>query len=127
MKKKFRKISKIPEFEKKFKKLHKKYRTLDNDLDTFINTQLYLYHKLDIDNEGIQHIPDLGFSDPKIYKATKFACRSLKGKGVRSGIRVIYTYYDSRDEIELIEIYYKSDQKVEDRALLKRLYNVSEE
>jgi len=31
----------------------------------------------------------------------KFACRSLKGKGVQSGIRVIYAYFEEKDKIEL--------------------------
>jgi hypothetical protein len=35
----------------------------------------------------------------------KLACRSLKGKGVASGIRVIYAYFEQEDVIELVEIY----------------------
>jgi len=35
-----------------------------------------------------------------------FSCKSLKGKGVRSGIRIIYAYYEEEDIIEFIEIYY---------------------
>ena len=58
---------------------------------------------------------------PKIYKAKKFACRSLKGTGVQSGIRVIYAYFDETDEIQLIEIYYKGDKKNEDRKRIARL------
>ena len=58
----------------------------------------------------------------KIYKAKKFACRSLKGKGVQSGIRVIYAYFEKEDKIELIEIYYKGDKENEDRErILKYL------
>jgi hypothetical protein len=59
---------------------------------------------------------------PKIYKAKKFACRSLKGKGVQSGIRVIYAYFEEKDKIELIEIYYKGDKENEDRERILRYY-----
>ena len=38
-----------------------------------------------------------------------------QGKGVRSGIRVIYAYFEERDKIELLEIYYKGDKETEDR------------
>jgi len=63
---------------------------------------LNLYHKLKIDNKGVFHIPELQIEIPKIYKAKKFAYRSLKGKGVQSGIRVIYAYFEKEDRIELI-------------------------
>ena len=65
-------------------------KILEDDLQTFIQKQLSLYHKLRIDNKGIFPISDLGISYHKILKAKKFACRSLKGKGAKSGIRVIY-------------------------------------
>lgn len=46
----------------------------------------------------------------KIYKAKKFACRSLKGKGVQSGVRVIYVYFEEVDNIEHIKKkYLKND------------------
>jgi hypothetical protein len=48
----------------------------------------------------------LGIEEPPIYKAKKFACRALKGKGVQSGIRVIYAYFKDDDKIELVEIYF---------------------
>jgi len=73
----------------------------------FIEKQLNLYHELKIDKKGIFQITGLPIESPKIYKAKKFACRSLKGKGVQSGIRVIYAYFAEADKIELIEIYYK--------------------
>jgi len=59
----------------------------------------------------------------KIFKAKKIACRSLKGKGVKSGIRVIYAYFESDDRIELIEIYYKGDKENEDRERIIRNYS----
>jgi mRNA-degrading endonuclease RelE of RelBE toxin-antitoxin system len=118
----FKEIVLHPEFEKDFKKLLKRFRTLEDDLNNFIRTELNLYHKLGIDNKGIFQIPGVPFHDPKIFKAKKFACRSLKGKGVQSGIRVIYSYFEKTDKIEMIEIYYKGDKANEERERFSRYY-----
>jgi hypothetical protein len=118
----FREISRSPEFKKDLKKLLKRFRTLEEDLDVFINTGLKLYHKLNIDNGGIFRLTGLGFDDPKVYKAKKFACKSLKGLGVKSGIRIIYAYHEKPDRIELIEIYFKGEKPVEDRERIALAY-----
>ena len=120
--KKFNDVKRLPEFEKDLKKLLKKFQSLEEDLETFIDKQLVLYHKLDIDNGGIVEIAGLGIENPKIYKARKFACRSLKGRGVQSGIRVIYAYFSDDDRIELIEIYFKAEQENEDKQRIKEHY-----
>jgi len=112
----FKELTRIPAFDKDIKKLAKKYPTLEGDLETFIDKELKLFHKLKIDNKGVFQIPGLGFESPKVYKGKKFACRSMKGKGSQSGIRVIYAYIESEDRIELIEIYYKGDKENEDRG-----------
>jgi len=120
-----RETIRFPEFERDFKKLMKRFKTLEEDLDTFIRNQLKLYHKLRIDNKGIVQITDLQIESPRIYKARKFACRSLKGRGVQSGIRIIYAYFQEKDKIELIEIYYKGDKESEDRQRIFRYYGKS--
>lgn len=123
MKKKiFNEIRILNGFKREFKKLLKKFRTLDEDLNTFINVQLKLVHKLEKDNSGIVRISDLGIDNPKIYKAKKFACKALKGEGVASGIRIIYAYYEEEDIIEFIEIYYKGQKANEDRDRIIRYY-----
>lgn len=93
----FQKIERLEAFEKDFKKLHKKFITLEDDFETFITAQLKLYHKDGIDNRGIFQLTRTGFSYPPVYKAKKFACKSLKDSGSRSGIRVIYAYYEEED------------------------------
>ncbi len=118
---KFSKVVRLPEFEGDMKKLSRRFRTLEDDLDVFIDTALDLYHKLRVDYAGIVQISRLGIETP-IYKAIKFACRSLKGKGARSGIRVIYTYHKDTDTIELIEIYHKADKENENRERILRYY-----
>ena len=122
MKKIFNDIKKTSEFNKDFKKLFKKHRTLEEDLAAFINNQLKLYHKLNIDNKGVFRISDLDIEKPKIYKAKKFACKSLKGKGAASGIRIIYAYHEEEDVIEFIEIYAKSNKANEDKERIIKYY-----
>jgi hypothetical protein len=109
-------------FVNDLKKLLKRFRTLEDDLANFLNIALVDYHMNGIDNGGIVRIPELGFEKHKIFKARKFACRSRKGKGVQSSIRVIYSYFEEEDKIELIEVYYKGDKGNEDRKRIIKHY-----
>jgi len=122
LKKIFLKIRRLPEFEKDIHKLSRRFKTIEDDLRIFIEKELKLFHKLKIDNKGIFHIPGLQIENPKIFKAKKFACRSLKGKGIHSGIRLIYAYFEEENIIELIEIYYKGDKENEDKQRIFKYY-----
>ncbi|MBI4378222.1 MAG: hypothetical protein HY578_03895 [Nitrospinae bacterium] len=126
----FKKISHVPEFEKDLKRL-KRFSSLEEDLRMFIKVALNVFHKQNIDSRAVFHISDLGLPSnvsiggirfPKIYKAKKFACKALKGKGAQSGMRVIYAYHEEEDWIEFIEIYYKGDKENEDRGRILRNY-----
>lgn len=118
----FKQITHVPEFEKDLKKLVKRFSSLEEDLQNFIKVAMNLFHKQKIDSNAILHISELGVITPKIYKAKKFACKALKGKGVQSGIRVIYAYHEEADLIEFVEIYYKGDKEIEDRERIKSYY-----
>jgi len=118
----FNDIRRLKEFDKELKKLAKRFKTLDDDLKTFIKSQLKLTHKLGIDHKGVVHISELGIETPKIYKARKFACKALKGRGAMSGIRIIYAYYETEDDIEFIEIYFKGDKANEDQKRIRKYY-----
>ena len=119
---KFKHIEQLDKFKKDLKKLLKRFPSLEEDLDSLVKAQLIAYHKLNIDNHGIFPIENLSIQNPKIFKVKKFACKSLKGKGVHSGIRVTYAYFSVEDRIEFIEIYYKGDQENEDRERIKNYY-----
>lgn len=119
---KFKHIEQLDKFKKDLKKLLKRFPSLEEDLDSLIKAQLIAYHKLNIDNHGIFAIENLSIQNPKIFKVKKFACKSLKGKGVHSGIRITYAYFPEEDRIEFIEIYYKGDQENEDRERIKNYY-----
>ena len=118
----FKKISHVPEFEKDLKKLVKRFSSLEDDLRMFVKVALNAFHKQKIDSNAIFHISDLGIRSPKIFKAKKFACKALKGKGAQSGIRAIYAYHEEQDWIEFVEIYYKGDKENEDRERILRKY-----
>jgi len=118
----FSEVTFLPEFEKDFKKLSKRFKTLPDDLNIFIKTQLNLFHKIKEDNKGIFQISNLGIESPSIFKARKFASRALKGRGVNSGLRVIYAYFEEEDRIEFIEIYFKGAQENEDRERILNHY-----
>jgi len=69
----FSEVRRLPEFERDLERLLKKFRTLEEDLQVFIEKQLNLLHKLGQDNQGCVRISDLGITYPHIYKARKFA------------------------------------------------------
>lgn len=121
----FAKIGRRPEFDKDLKQLLKRYHSLQADLTVFINTQLVLLHKKKINNRGIVLINNLGIEEPKIFKAVKFACKSIHGRGAASGIRLTYAYFEEADHIEFIQIYFKADDENEDRERIKSIYGKS--
>jgi mRNA-degrading endonuclease RelE of RelBE toxin-antitoxin system len=72
---------------------------------------------------GTFQISDLG-QDVKVpvYKVKHFRCKALKGKGVKSGIRVIYAYEEYKDMVTLIEIYHKNKKENEDRDRILKYF-----
>ena len=101
----------LTEFKKDLKSLLKKYRTLNDDL--------YIVKKVlevmpderppfsfRIDNLGLKTC---------IIKVKKIACKALKGRGVNSGLRLIYAHFQEEQKITFIELYHKSDKENEDR------------
>jgi hypothetical protein len=118
----FKQITHVPEFEKDLKKLAKRFTSLEDDLKIFIKVAMNAFHKQNVDSKAIFHISDLGIHSPKIFKAKKFACKALKGKGARSGLRVIYAYHEDLDKVEFMEIYYKGDKEVESRERIGKYY-----
>lgn len=119
---KFKQIEQLDKFKRDLKKLLKRFPTLEDDLEALVRAQLIAYHKFNVDNHGIFPLENIGIATPKIYKVKKFACKSLKGKGVNSGIRITYAYFPAEDRIEFIEIYYKGAQENEDRERIKNHY-----
>lgn len=99
------------EFEKDLKHLLKRYRTLNDDLEVV---------KKDLNDEPGESPPfsfrieNLGL-ETCIVKVKKIACKALKGRGVNSGLRLIYAFFPDEHKITFIELYHKSDKENEDR------------
>lgn len=103
-------FKKLPEFEREFKKLSKKYRSLEEDLKNLENV-LESYPTGIGKNFTITHYED----SVKIVK-TRLVCRSLRDRSMR----VIYAYHDKIFEFMYIEIYFKGDKENEDRDRIKQ-------
>ena len=101
----------LPEFKKDLKHLLKKYRTLNDDLNV---VKRVLEVTPDERPPFSYRINNLG-SENCIIKVKKIACRALKGRGVNSGLRLIYAYFPDQQKIIFIELYHKSDKENEDR------------
>jgi len=108
-----------PEFQKDFKRLAKKYKTLDEDFALAKKATIELYHLQKLNNHGVFPIPEFCKEPIQILKMKKFACKSLFGKGVQSGIRVIYAFNSESCRVDFIEIYYKGEQTNENRDRIK--------
>lgn len=108
----------VSEFDSEFKRLLKKYRSLKEDLE-LLKTILLKYP------QGyepvIYRIPGLGV-ETEIYKVKNFRCKALN-RGSRSGIRVIYAYLETEQEIKFVEIYYKEKDDTDcDKKRIKKYF-----
>ncbi len=113
----------IPEFERDLKKLSKRFPTIEEDLALAQKAVIELHHIMGIDNSSEVRIAGLGSGSIEIMKITKFACRSLPGRGAKSGIRVIYAIQKMTEDLflaEFLEIYFKGDKENEDRERIGR-------
>lgn len=105
---------------KAFKRLLKKFPSLDEDLEVAKQYYIKLFHYQKIDKHGIFKIGSVGNNDDiQLFKIKKFACKALKGRGSKSGIRVIYAFYCQNCKVDFIEIYFKGEKKNEDRKRIQ--------
>jgi len=106
----------LAEFKKDLKNLLKRYRTLHDDLET---VKQVLETSPDQRPPFSYRIENLGLTTC-VIKVKKMACKALKGRGVNSGLRLIYAYFKDEQRITFIELYHKGDKENEDR---KRILN----
>lgn len=104
------KYEKLTTFEKDFKRLFKKYRSLEKDLDV-------LKDALELSPIGQSNNSEIVFNSEnvKVVK-TRLFCRYLKG----STLKLTYAYYQDKNKICFIEIYFKGDKENEDRERIKK-------
>jgi hypothetical protein len=101
----------LKEFEKDLKQLLKKYRTLNDDL---FEIKTILKKRPNEHPPFSYRIDNLGL-ESCIIKVKKIACKALKGKGVNSGLRLVYAYFPNQPKITFIELYHKNDKENEDK------------
>ncbi|MFZ5365154.1 MAG: hypothetical protein ACOZBH_03080 [Patescibacteria group bacterium] len=102
-------FNELPEFQKEFKRLGKKYKSLPDDLQEFCN----VVSVVPLGNSKHFNI----ITQTKLFciiKARLF-CRYLKG----TSLRIIYSYFEQKQCIEFIELYFKGDKETEDRDRIK--------
>ena len=107
------------DFEKDLKRLLKKFPTLIEDIEIAKVFAIELFHLKNTDKRAIFPIPNFCTKELKICKIKKFACKALKGRGVQSGIRIIYAYHVSINTVCFIEMYFKSESENEDKERIK--------
>lgn len=101
----------LNEFKKDLKKLLKKYRSLNDDLG-IVKKVLNVEpgerppFSFRIDGLGIETC---------VIKVKKIACKSLKGRGVNTGLRLIYAHFEEEQRILFVEFYHKNNKENEDR------------
>jgi pimeloyl-CoA synthetase len=109
----------LSEFNRDFKKLLKKFRTLESDFEILKKAHIELLHVHGIKSDD--PVPIEGYCTDGLwsYKVRKFACKALKNRGNKTGIRVIYVYDENDTKITFVEIYFKADKENEDRERLQ--------
>lgn len=103
-------------FKKEFKQLLKKFKTLIEDFNVAKQYAIELFHIKNINNQSIENLTGFFHEHIQFYKLRKFACKSLKGRGAQSGIRIIYAHNTLSKSITFLEIYFKGDKENEDRS-----------
>jgi mRNA-degrading endonuclease RelE of RelBE toxin-antitoxin system len=112
------KIEYLNEFQRDLKVLVKKYPSLPSDL-LIIEKILEIEPFAEAPFSFV--IPNLGLSTC-IIKIKKMACRSLKGRGVNSGFRLIYAHFEKEKRIVFIELYHKNNQGQENRKRIQKYF-----
>lgn len=109
----------ISEFERDVKQLLKKYRSLQDDLRIVKRVLEILPDERPpfsyrLENLGIQTC---------VIKVKKIACKALKGKGVQSGLRLVYAYFPLDQKIVFIELFHKNEKPLEDRNRIFKYFD----
>ncbi|MFI0429094.1 hypothetical protein [Mariniflexile sp. HMF6888] len=121
----------LKEFKKDLKKLSKRYKSLSDDLKIIrkvlkVNPEARPPFSFNIDGLGITDC---------IIKVKKMACKSLKGKGVNTGLRLVYAHFEKRienidgveteldEKIIFVELYHKNDKANEDKERILKYFN----
>lgn len=108
----------LDEFKKDFKRLLKKYKTLNEDFEII---KKVLEAAPDERPPVSYRISGLGI-ETYVVKMKRIACRAMKGKGSNTGLRLIYAYEKNLERIAMIEFYHKNEKENEDKERIKKYF-----
>jgi mRNA-degrading endonuclease RelE of RelBE toxin-antitoxin system len=109
-------IVELHEFNKDFKRLFKRYKSIDKDLED-VKKILMLFP--DESPPFSFRINGLGI-DTCIIKVKKITSNNFKGRGSNSGFRLVYAWFPEKRSITLIELYHKGEKALENRDRILR-------
>ena len=98
------------DFTGEFKRLRKKYKTLDEDLG-ILKSIIRCYPN----GNNSRHWNILTEDGDCVILKMRMMCRSLRG----ASLRIVYLYDEQKRYVQFIEIYYKGDKGREDEGLYR--------
>jgi mRNA-degrading endonuclease RelE of RelBE toxin-antitoxin system len=114
------KFEAAPEFRKELISSIKKYRHLEEDFERF-KKALEINEPQEM--RGTFRISDLGINIKiPIYKVKHFRSLDFKGKGSKSGFRIIYAHMNEEHKIIFIEFYHKNNKTNHDVKRIKKYF-----
>lgn len=119
----------LPEFEKEFRKLSKKYASLPNDFDD-LKKVLVIDPRLErLWEKWVKRVSWLwkNLEWIEVYKIKRFRCFSICKNSKDSNLRIIYHYNEWEgkiefEKIEFIEIYHKNCKSNHDEKRIRENY-----
>lgn len=109
-------------FQRDLKALQKRYRSLAEDL-VVVKQILAVFP----DARPPFSYQLSGVGDGRcVVKVKKIACKAMKGKGVQTGLRLVYAYFPDSERIVFLEIYHKSDQEIETKHRIMEFLDAEE-
>ena len=112
----------LPEYLRDLKTLSRRFRGLDEDIRIFVEKPLTHFLRGEPVAGRYERVAGLGFEYPVVYVAKRLACRALRGRGSDSGLRLVFAWFPKEARLELVEIYFKADQEIEDKTRIRRTY-----
>jgi len=107
------KVTQGASFQKELKKLTRKYRSLDADLDVLER----LIESFPF-GEDARHCTALKRDGDKCLCKRRMMCRSLKS----TEFRVVYYYDGTELELVYLELYFKGDKETENNERLEKFW-----
>lgn len=118
-------IEYLDEFNKEFRKLAKKYSSLEGDfkdflivLENYASENFYYYFDMGIIWVRISDLWNIQENIVPV-KVRKFVCVSLAWNSKNSWIRIIYIYDEVNKSVTFIEIYHKNHKENHDIERIK--------